>query len=84
MEKVKIVGLRWVDMTAENNRTIRGWTLYIEFAADNVTGVQTGKTFISESMWPRLTYTPSVGDDVMFLYNRNGRVSDVRSCSETF
>lgn len=77
MEKVKILGMRWVDMDVDNGRKVLGWTLYISFPADNVQGVQTGKCFVSDVRWNNLTYQPAVGDDVLLVYNRTGKVADI-------
>lgn len=79
MEKVKVLGIRWVDMDTQDNRKITGWSLYIAFPADNVEGLQTSKVFVAASRWEQLTYRPTVNDEVILVYNRSGKVSDVQA-----
>lgn len=79
MEKVKVLGLRWVDMDAEGGRKITGYSIYICFPADNVEGVQTGKVFVAANRWNDLSYQPRVNDEVLFIYNRSGKVADIQS-----
>lgn len=79
MEKVKVLGLRWVDMDAEGGRKIVGYSVYICFPADNVDGLQTGKCFVSSDRWTALTYVPRVNDEVILIYNRSGKVADIQA-----
>lgn len=79
MEKVKVLGVRWVDMDAEGGRKITGYSLYICFPADNVEGLQTGKCFVAANRWNGLTYQPRVNDEVILVYNRSGKVSDIQA-----
>lgn len=78
MEKVKVLGIRWVDMDAEGGRKITGYSIYICFPAVNVEGVQTGKCFVPASRWNDLTYQPCVNDEVILVYNRSGKVADIQ------
>lgn len=79
MEKVKILGIRWVDMDAEGGRKITGYSIYICFPNDNVEGLQTGKCFVPASRWNELTYTPRCNDEVILVYNRTGKVADIQA-----
>lgn len=79
MEKVKVLGIRWVDMDAEGGRKITGYSLYICFPADNVEGLQTGKCFVPANRWGSLTYVPRVNCDVILVYNRSGKVADIQA-----
>lgn len=79
MEKVKVLGSRWVDMDAEGGRKITGYSLYICFPADNVEGLQTGKVFVAASRWNQLTYQPRVNDECILVYNRSGKVADIQA-----
>lgn len=79
MEKVQVLGMRWVDMDTQDNRKITGWSLYIAFPADNVEGLQTGKVFVPASRWEGLSFKPSVNDYVIMVYNRTGKVSDIQA-----
>lgn len=81
MEKVKILGIRWVDMDGDRGK-ITGYSLYTCFPADKVEGLQTAKAFVSASAWAGLSYKPVVNDEVIFIYNRNGKVFDIRPASQ--
>lgn len=82
MEKMKILGIRLVDMETDDKRRITGNTLYVGFQADNVQGLQTGKFFVNASMWPALTHRPSVNEEVLVDFGRNGKITNILPIKE--
>lgn len=75
-EKFVIVGYRNVDFTDEQGRKIEGYTLYYlqDVDDDSITGQIAGKQFISSQ---RVDYTPVLGDEVIFRYNKYGKIGAV-------
>lgn len=82
MEKLKIMGIRWVDMKTDDNRNITGYSLYVAFPAENVEGLQTAKLFVSASLWSALSHRPVVNEEVIVFYNRSGKVADIHAVKE--
>ena len=79
-EKVRIVGYRNVDFTDEKSCRVEGYTLYYVQDVDddvddeNVTGQIAGKQFISSR---RVDYLPVLGDEVIFRYNKYGKIGSI-------
>ena len=75
-EVVNVVGFRNVSFTDDKGVKIEGYTIYFEQVVDdpNVTGVIAGKQFISSKHVPDV---PCVGDNVIFRYNKYGKIGSV-------
>ena len=76
MEKIDIVGLRDVNFTDDNGRTVDGTSVYYLISVDGVQGKMSGKLFVSRERRKQLSFFPSVGDTVMVSYDRRGKAID--------
>lgn len=76
MEKIDIVGLRDVNFTDDNGRTVDGTSVFYLVSADGVEGKMAGKLFVSRERRKQLSFFPSVGDTVAVSYDRYGKPTD--------
>lgn len=75
-ERVRIVGYRNVDFTDEKGFHVEGYTLYYvqDVDVEDLSGQIAGKQFISSK---RVDYLPVLGDEVIFRYNKYGKISSI-------
>lgn len=77
MDIINIVGTRTTSFTAQDGRQVNGRSFFFTQEDDHVTGLMTGKFFLSETKLDSLSTFPKVGDTVRVLYNRFGKVDDL-------
>lgn len=75
----KIVGVAPVEFTTDDGKTITGTTIYYTepLEPERGQGCFAGKLFLSAAKLAALDYTPSVGQEVELLFDRNGKVKSV-------
>lgn len=78
MEVIEVVGLREVNFTDDNGRTVDGTSIYFLIFADGVNGKMTGKLFVSRDRKKQMSYFPAVGDEVAVNYDRFGKPADFK------
>lgn len=78
---MELVGYRKSAFTAtDTGERISGYNLYLTYADGNIEGVGTERVFLSDK---RLGgYLPRVGDQLELVYNRYGKVSEVRQLAD--
>ncbi len=76
MDIINVVGTRGTSFTGSDGRQVNGCSFFYTMPDPHVTGVSTGKCFISEAKLDTLSIIPRVGDSVRVLYNRFGKVDD--------
>lgn len=76
METIMIVGMREVDFTDKDGRSVHGWSFYFTMEDSKVIGVMAGKVFVSADKLAFFSHSPSVGDTVRVMYNRFGKPED--------
>lgn len=72
MEKMTIVGKRYVNFKDDSGKVVTGWSIYYTMAADGVIGVMAGKMFISDDRASSMIL-PDVGKSYEVFYDRYGR-----------
>ena len=80
MEKWQVDGYREVSFTdPKTNKDIEGFTLFLSRPAqdDKLIGRECQKLFISSEY---VDYTPTLGEEIMLLYNRYGKVGSIQAC----
>lgn len=76
---MKVIGFRYVDFTGQDGRPVRGMSLYLsQQISKNGSGEAAEKVFLSERLLNVLSVTPALGDEVEPVYNRFGKVVDIR------
>lgn len=74
---MELVGYRRSAFTAQDTgERISGYNLYLEEQDENVEGVRTDRVFLSDKKMNG--YIPRVGDQLEVVYNRYGKVSELR------
>lgn len=73
MDECIVVGKRVVDFEAKDGMRIQGFTLYVQRNDPNVEGYVTEKLFVRSSNLGK--YVPSLGDVVVPIFNRYGKVA---------
>lgn len=76
MDIINIVGTRGTSFTGSDGRQVNGCSFFYTMHDQHVTGLSTGKCFISEAKLDTLSVFPHVGDTVQVLYNRYGKIDD--------
>lgn len=77
---MELVGYRRSAFTAQDTgERISGYNLYLLGEEENVEGKMTERAFLSDK---RLAgYIPRMGDEVELVYNRYGKISELRVLS---
>lgn len=76
-------GVRRVDMTdQQTGRQIKGFSCFISFTSEGVTGVETAKQFISDDLAASCAWSPEVGKLVMIDFTPKGKVSAISAVHE--
>lgn len=78
MEILTIVGKREVNFKDDQGKVIDGISFYFTMEADGVTGVMTGKLFLSRERCNRLDKLPGIGEKVAVVYDRYGKPTEFR------
>lgn len=74
---MKLVGYRRSAFTAKDTgERISGYNLFLTGEDEKVEGVVTDRVFLSDARMNG--YLPRVGDDLEIIYNRYGKVSELR------
>lgn len=75
-ELLTIVGFRYVDFKDKDGNHVEGYSLYYtqDPSDEETQGVICGKQFISAN---RVPYIPVIGDQVVFRYNKYGKIAAV-------
>ena len=75
-ELMTIVGARYVNFKDDSGKHVEGYTLYYtqEPTDETTQGLICGKQFISAN---RVPYVPVIGDQVVFRYNKYGKIAAV-------
>ncbi len=76
MDIINIVGTRDSSFTAKDGRQVNGYSFFFTMVDPHVTGLLTGKCFVSTDKLDTLSVFPHVGDSVRVQYNRFGKVDD--------
>ena len=79
-EKWTVVGFRSVNFTDEKtNKQINGYSLFLlrspNAYENKVTGQICEKLFVSSEY---VKYTPELGDEIVLVYNKYGKVSSIQ------
>lgn len=80
MEKWCVEGFRKVSFTDKSSgKDVKGYSLFLSRAPedDSITGRECQKLFISSEY---VNYTPTVGDEIVLLYNKYGKVGAIQTC----
>lgn len=76
-------GVRRVDMTdQQTGRPIKGFSCFISFTSEGVTGVETAKQFISDDLAVACAWSPEVGKLLNLDFTPRGKVSSVATIRE--
>lgn len=76
---MKLIGFRNADFVSKDGRTVCGVSLFVSSPiAANGSGEAAMKVFVTQRLMDSVGYQPCVGDDVEFLYNRFGKVIELR------
>ena len=80
MYKCKVIGFQKIDFKDQKTgNQVQGYSLFVTSAPDNdkIVGTKCEKIFIASQY---VDYVPALGDDIMILYNRYGKVSSIQTC----
>ena len=73
--KFEIVGIELVDyVSKKTGNNVEGYRIYVQFEKENCQGFATDVIFVSKDVLANHT----VGDEVEILYNKFGRVAEIR------
>lgn len=72
---MKIVGIRPSEFKGDDGSIVRGKNFYLSYPPDKGEGYGTERVYLTEVKQARLSFTPSVGDEVRVLYDRWGKCS---------
>lgn len=76
---MKVIGFRNVDFTGQDGRPVRGLSLYLsQPITKNGCGEAAEKVFLSERIMSGMTAIPELGEEVEPVYNKFGKVVEVR------
>lgn len=76
-------GFRRIDMTdRQTGQPIRGYSLFISYTSDGVTGVETAKEFVRDDLVAACGWTPEINQLVNIDYTPKGRVSTLATVRE--
>lgn len=75
-EELTIVGLRRSDFDTADGKHISGISLFCEYTSDKIEGYGVEKIFITDQKLNGLTL--GVGDVIVPVYNRFGKIASVR------
>ena len=75
----EVIGFRYVDMTDDDGREIKGHSVFfaVEEDADGLTGRSTCKVFFPASKYP--DFRPQVGDLYDLFFNQRRRLPGYRA-----
>lgn len=76
---MKLIGFRCVNFVGKDGRPVCGVSMFVTrpITADGI-GETALKVFVSQRVLDAADYEPCLGDDVDFLYNRFGKVTELR------
>lgn len=76
-------GVRRVDMvTKEDNRRIAGFTCFVSYPSEGVTGLETDRKFVSDDLAAACAWHPEVGKMVNLDFTPRGRLSSISTVRE--
>jgi hypothetical protein len=76
---MKVIGFRNVDFTGQDGRPVRGLSLYLSKPiTKDGSGETVEKVFLSERILNSMEAIPALGEEVEPVYNRFGKVVEVR------
>ena len=78
MEIIEVVGLRDVNFTDDNGRTVDGTSVFYLMQSDGVVGKMAGKVFVGRERRKQLVFFPEVGDTCAVSYDRYGKVTEFK------
>ncbi|MEA4895244.1 MAG: hypothetical protein VB064_08270 [Oscillospiraceae bacterium] len=86
MEKHTIIGIQPTAFDTKDGTHIRGSSIYVTAALDPKRGGQgqsSDKFFLTDAKLAALDFTPAPGQVVAVLYNRFGKVQELRLLDES-
>ena len=76
-------GVRRVDMSdPQTGRQINGYSCFISFTSEGVTGCETAKQFISDDLAASCSWSPEVGKLLNLDFTPRGKVSSISTVRE--
>lgn len=76
---MKLIGFRNADFVSKDGRPVCGVSMFVSRPIiENGSGEAAMKVFVSQRILDSMCYQPCVGDDLEFLYNRFGKVTELR------
>lgn len=81
MANVKCIGWRESNFTGKGGEFVEGANYFFSTPIDKKygDGVAVERVFISANKMKQLTFNPVCGDECIILYNKYGKVADIRS-----
>lgn len=73
MELIEVVGIRNVDFTDKEGKSVSGTSVYYLIDADGMEGRVSGKLFVNPQRRKNMSFFPHVGDTVFVNYDRYGK-----------
>lgn len=73
MELIEVVGIRNVDFTDKEGKSVSGTSVYYLIDADGMDGRVSGKLFVNPQRRKNMSFFPHVGDTVFVNYDRYGK-----------
>lgn len=58
----------------DNNQTITGWNIYVQYEDPKVTGYKCERIYLNDG---KCEYSPQIGDKINVMYNRYGKVDSI-------
>ena len=75
---MELVGYRNAKFVGKDGNEVRGFNLYLTYPILNDgKGIACVNQFITEGKMASMNYTPKVGDNIEFTYNRFGSVAGI-------
>lgn len=77
----EIVGVRRVDIVNADSNPYHGYSVYVTYPMDNVSGVATERLSLSDTLISgfRPGMIPGVGMTIDYEYNRYGKIGAIRA-----
>ena len=75
---MKVIGFYEKSFTGSNGSIIEGVNIYYTYPLKSGTGSGSAKVFVSSNRLSTLGYYPSIDDDIVFEYNRFGKITGIR------
>lgn len=74
----EVIGIRQVSFKNNQGQNISGVTVYFTKEEYKVDGLAADKAFVSSQLMERAMWEPEIGDHFEPLYNKYGKLTDVR------